>query len=210
MGIPVQQSDIPPGRIQAMRITKVYTRFGDKGGTSLVGGIKVRKDDLRIESYGTVDELSATVGISRAELHRSSFEDGVAERLDTQLATIQHDLFNLGADLATRKADRWEGMRLVEAEDTKRLENEIDAMNEDLSPLADFILPGGGPVGATLHLARTVCRRAERITVALADREDLGDQAVPFLNRLSDWLFVASRWIALQAGEREVLWQRDR
>lgn len=193
-----------------MRITKVYTRFGDKGGTSLVGGVKVRKDDLRIESYGTVDELSATVGISRAELDRSSFKDGIAERLDAQLATIQHDLFNLGADLATRKADRWEGMRLVEAEDTKRLEDEIDAMNEDLTPLADFILPGGGPVGATLHLGRTVCRRAERITVALADREDLGDQAVPFLNRLSDWLFVASRWIALQAGEREVLWQRDR
>jgi len=193
-----------------MRITKVYTRNGDKGGTSLVGGVKVRKDDLRIESYGTVDELSATVGISRAELARASFEDGVAERLDAQLATIQHDLFNLGADLATRKADRWEGMRLVEAGDTERLEHEIDAMNEDLVPLADFILPGGGPVGATLHLARTVCRRAERITVALAEREDLGDQAVPFLNRLSDWLFVASRWIALQAGEREVLWQRDR
>ncbi len=193
-----------------MRITKVYTRNGDKGGTSLVGGVKVRKDDLRIESYGTVDELSATVGISRAELARASFEDGVAERLDAQLATIQHDLFNLGADLATRKADRWEGMRLVEAGDTERLEHEIDAMNEDLAPLADFILPGGGPVGATLHLARTVCRRAERITVALAEREDLGDQAVPFLNRLSDWLFVASRWIALQAGEREVLWQRDR
>jgi len=193
-----------------MRITKVYTRNGDKGGTSLVGGVKVRKDDLRIESYGTVDELSATVGVSRAELARASFEDGVAERLDTQLATIQHDLFNLGADLATRKADRWEGMRLVEAGDTERLEHEIDAMNEDLAPLADFILPGGGPVGATLHLARTVCRRAERITVALAEREDLGDQAVPFLNRLSDWLFVASRWIALQAGEREVLWQRDR
>jgi cob(I)alamin adenosyltransferase len=193
-----------------MRITKVYTRFGDKGGTSLVGGAKVRKDDLRIESYGTVDELSATVGLARTELARSSFEEGVGERLDGQLATIQHDLFNLGADLATRKGDRWEGMRLIEPRDTKRLEDEIDAMNENLEPLADFILPGGGPVGATLHLARTVCRRAERITVALSDREDLGDQAVPFLNRLSDWLFVASRWIALQAGEREVLWQRDR
>ncbi len=193
-----------------MRITKVYTRTGDKGGTSLVGGVKVRKDDLRIESYGTVDELSATVGLSRAELARASFEDDVAERLDAQLATIQHDLFNLGADLATRNADRWEGMRLVEAGDTERLEHEIDAMNEDLAPLADFILPGGGPVGATLHLARTVCRRAERVAVALADSEDLGEQAIPFLNRLSDWLFVASRWIALQAGEREVLWQRDR
>lgn len=193
-----------------MRITKVYTRVGDKGGTSLVGGVKVRKDDLRIESYGTVDELSATVGLARTELARSSFEAGIGERLDGQLATIQHDLFNLGADLATRKSDRWEGMRLIEPRDTKRLEDEIDAMNEALEPLADFILPGGGPVGATLHLARTVCRRAERITVALSDREDLGDQAVPFLNRLSDWLFVASRWIALQAGEREVLWQRDR
>jgi len=193
-----------------MRITKVYTRFGDKGGTSLVGGAKIRKDDLRIESYGTVDELSATVGLARTELARSSFEEGVGERLDGQLATIQHDLFNLGADLATRKGDRWEGMRLIEPRDTKRLEEEIDAMNEDLEPLADFILPGGGPVGAMLHLARTVCRRAERITVALSDREDLGDQAVPFLNRLSDWLFVASRWIALQTGEREVLWQRDR
>jgi len=193
-----------------MRITKVYTRGGDKGGTSLVGGVKVRKDDLRIESYGTVDELSATIGLARAELDRATFEAGIAEALDGQLATIQHDLFNLGGDLATRRDDRWEGMRLIEPRDTKRLEEEIDAMNEDLEPLADFILPGGGPVRATLHLARTVCRRAERITVSLSEREDIGAEAVPFLNRLSDWLFVASRWIARQAGEREILWQRDR
>jgi cob(I)alamin adenosyltransferase len=193
-----------------MRITKVYTRGGDKGGTSLVGGRKVRKDDLRIASYGTVDELSATLGLARAELARAAFEEGIAEQLDDQLATIQHDLFNLGGDLATRSEDRWEGMRLVEPRDTTRLEEEIDAMNAVLEPLADFILPGGGPVGAALHLGRTVCRRAERITVSLSDAEDINDQAIPFLNRLSDWLFVASRWIARQAGESEMLWQRDR
>lgn len=193
-----------------MRITKVYTRGGDKGGTSLVGGRKVRKDDLRIESYGTVDELSATIGMVRAELVRADVAAAEAQLLDGQLAEIQHDLFNLGADLATRVEDRWEGMRLVEPADTKRLETEIDTMNEVLEPLSDFILPGGGPVGATLHLARTVCRRAERVTVSLSDQEDIGGEPVTFLNRLSDWLFVASRWIARSAGEREVLWARDR
>jgi len=193
-----------------MRITKVYTRYGDKGGTTLVGGRKVQKDDLRIESYGSVDELNATIGLTRAELARASFDDGIAEQLDRQLAIIQHDLFNLGGDLATRTEDRWEGMRIVAGEDTLRLEEEIDAMNEELSPLEEFILPGGGPVGATLHLARTVCRRAERRTVGLATQEDVNTEAVAFLNRLSDWLFVASRWVALQAGEREVPWKRDR
>ena len=193
-----------------MRITKVYTRNGDKGATTLVGGRKIRKDDLRIESYGTVDELSATIGMVRAELKRSGIEEQATSLLDGQLAEIQHDLFNLGADLATRLEDRWEGMRVVVPEDTKRLESEMDTMNKTLTPLKDFILPGGGPVGATLHLARTVCRRAERVTVALADQEDIGDDPVSFLNRLSDWLFVASRWIAGYAGEREVLWARDR
>ena len=193
-----------------MRITKVYTRNGDKGGTSLVGGRKVRKDDLRIESYGTVDELNATLGLVRAELQRAEVTPEVVQRLDSQLACIQHDLFNLGGDLATRTEDRWEGMRIASPDDTTRLENEIDAMNEDLEPLKDFILPGGGPVGANLHLARTVCRRAERVTVALAADENVNEEAISFLNRLSDWLFVAARWIAREAGEREVLWQRDR
>ena len=193
-----------------MRITKVYTRNGDKGDTGLVGGREVRKDDLRIESYGTADELSACIGVARAELGRADFDGEVRSRLDGQLAKIQHDLFNLGGDLATRSEDRWEGMRLVEAEDTVRLEQEMDAMNEDLQPLEDFILPGGGPVGAALHLARTVCRRAERITVSLADQQSINHQTIVFLNRLSDWLFVAARWIAREASEAEVLWQRDR
>jgi len=196
--------------MSSMRITKVYTRTGDKGLTRLVGGQKVRKDDVRIESYGTVDELNTVVGLVRMELGRSDADEQARTWLDARLAEIQNDLFNLGSDLATKAEDRWEGMRLVTAGDVKRLEDEIDHMNEILPPLADFILPGGGPVSAFLHQGRTVCRRGERRVITLAGDEDINDQAVKYLNRLSDWLFVAGRWVASAMSEPEFLWDRTR
>jgi cob(I)alamin adenosyltransferase len=193
-----------------MRITKVYTRAGDGGMTRLVGGQKVRKDDLRIESYGTVDELNSIIGIVRVELTRSPSPEEARDLLDARLEQIQNDLFNLGSDLATRTSDRWETMRLMAAPDVDRLEHEIDSMNEILEPLKEFILPGGGPVGAFLHLARTVCRRGERDCVRLTEVEDVNPFAVTYLNRLSDWLFVAGRWVAKAMGEVEHLWDRER
>ena len=192
-----------------MRITKVYTKAGDGGETRLVGGQKVRKDDLRIEAYGTVDELNAIVGIVRVEIERSKSPAKEANQLNAWLEQIQNDLFNLGSDLATRTADRWDSMRLMGADDVIRLENEIDAMNEVLEPLTEFILPGSGPVSAFLHQARTVCRRGERDTVRLTEAEDTNPQAVKYLNRLSDWLFVAGRWTAKAMGEPEYLWERS-
>jgi cob(I)alamin adenosyltransferase len=196
--------------MSSMRITKVYTRTGDKGQTRLVGGQKVRKDEPRIEGYGTVDELNTVLGLVRMELARSTAEEAARTWLDGRLAEIQNDLFNLGSDLATRAEDRWEGMRLVEPGDVSRLETEIDTMNEILPPLKDFILPGGGPVSAFLHQARTVCRRGERRVITLAADEDINESAVTFLNRLSDWLFVAGRWVARAMGEPEFLWDRTR
>jgi len=196
--------------MSSMRITKVYTRTGDKGQTRLVGGQKVRKDDGRIESYGTVDELNTVVGLVRMELARSSADEESRGWLDGRIAEIQNDLFNLGSDLATKAEDRWETMRLVEARDVKRLEDEIDVMNDILPPLKDFVLPGGGPVSGFLHQGRTVCRRAERRVIGLAAQEDINEQAVMYLNRLSDWLFVASRWVAKAMGEPEFLWDRER
>ena len=196
--------------MSSMRITKVYTRTGDKGLTRLVGGQKVRKDEPRIESYGTVDELNTVVGLVRMELARSGADEQARSWLDARVAEIQNDLFNLGSDLATKAEDRWETMRLVEDRDVKRLEDEIDEMNGILPPLKDFILPGGGPVSGFLHQGRTVCRRAERRVIGLAAEEDINEQAIKFLNRLSDWLFVASRWVAKAMNEPEFLWDRER
>ena len=196
--------------MSSMRITKVYTRTGDKGLTRLVGGQKVRKDEPRIESYGTVDELNTVVGLVRMELARSGADEQARSWLDVRVAEIQNDLFNLGSDLATKAEDRWETMRLVEDRDVKRLEDEIDEMNGILPPLKDFILPGGGPVSGFLHQGRTVCRRAERRVIGLAAEEDINEQAIKYLNRLSDWLFVASRWVAKAMNEPEFLWDRER
>ena len=183
-----------------MRITKVYTRTGDKGTTKLVGGAEVGKDHPRIEAYGTVDELNAVLGMVRSQ--------ELPPRLDEELAHIQDDLFNVGTDLATPEASRWEGMHRVGDEEVERLEGWIDALNEDLEPLKEFILPGGGPAGSTLHLARTVCRRAERRVV---DLHALTPEQTPgplrYLNRLSDYFFVASRWVAKATDQPETLWR---
>lgn len=183
-----------------MRITKVYTRTGDKGTTKLVGGSEVGKDHPRVEAYGTVDELNAVLGMVRTH--------DLPQRLDEQLAHVQDDLFNVGTDLATPRADRWEGMHEVGDDEVERLEAWIDGLNDELEPLKEFILPGGGPAGATLHLARTVCRRAERRVVDLHGHDpEQGPGTLRYLNRLSDYLFVASRWVAQATGHAETLWR---
>jgi len=191
-----------------MRITKVYTRTGDKGTTSLVGGPRVAKDDARIEAYGTVDELNSILGIARAANARS---DGPADRIakiEEQLGVISNELFNVGADLATRPEDRWEGMIRVGQSSIDRLEAWMDEMSATLPPLKEFILPGGGPVGAALHQARTVCRRAERRTVTLWRHDESTHDVLRYLNRLSDHLFVLARWAAAGLGEREITWKK--
>lgn len=190
-----------------MRITKVYTRTGDHGTSRLVGGEERRKDDPRIEAYGTVDELNAVIGLVRAFAERELPADA-HQVLDQQLGEIQDDLFNVGTDLATPSSARWEGMYRVGDRDVAKLEGWIDTINETLPPLTEFVLPGGGPVGAFLHQARTVCRRAERRVVpVLAEQADLADGALRYLNRLSDLLFVLSRWAAAAVGRAETLWR---
>lgn len=192
-----------------MRITKVYTRTGDGGLTRLAGGQQVPKDHLRISAYGTVDELNAVLGLVRTFNARSEAAPQAVARLDAMLHRVQNDLFNVGADLATLPTDRWASMVRIAEEDSTRLENWIDELNEDLGPLTEFILPGGGPVGAFFHQARTVCRRAERDLVSLLHTEpELDPGVLRYLNRLSDWLFVAGRWAAKSLGEPEYLWER--
>ncbi len=191
-----------------MRINRVVTRQGDGGTTQLVGGAVVSKDDIRVEAYGSVDELNAQVGLARALIGRA---DAVAIELDDALGAIQQDLFDVGADLATPAADRHPSMRQVSDEDVLRLETVVDRWNANLPPLRDFVLPGGSPPLAALHVARTVCRRAERRTVTLIRAvPDVDSAAIRYLNRLSDLLFVAGRWFANARGEVEPIWIRDR
>lgn len=191
-----------------MRITRVYTKVGDGGTTRLVGGAEVSKDDLRIEAYGTVDELNAVLGLART-FNQASTALAARDEVDRVLAAVQNDLFNVGADLATPAADRWPTMYRVDEPDVVKLEGWIDRLNDELPPLREFILPGGGPVGASLHQARTVCRRAERrvVTLLRAD-EEVGYGVLRYLNRLSDLLFVLGRWAARAHGEPEYLWQK--
>ena len=186
-----------------MRITKVYTRGGDKGQTSLVGGHRIYKDDPRLEAYGTVDEINSILALVRAQ--------NPPARIDEIAANIQNDLFNVGADLATPAAKRWEGMYQIGDADVVRLEEWIDELNAVLEPLQEFILPGGGPVGALLHQARTVCRRGERRVMSLMRAsDDVGDGSLRYLNRLSDLLFVAARWSAKAQGLDESYWKQPR
>ncbi len=192
-----------------LRITKVYTKQGDAGATRLVGGREVSKGEPRIEAYGTIDELNAVVGLSRTFNQRTESDPNAVNRIDFMLKTVQNGLFRVGSDLATRPEDRWEGMERPSAEDVQQLEDWIDELNADLPPLKEFILPGGGPVGAFLHQARTVCRRGERELVRLGQIEpDTLSAALPYLNRLSDFLFVLGRWAAQALGEEEYLWER--
>lgn len=192
-----------------MRITRVYTGVGDKGQTRLVGGREIAKDDARIEAYGTLDELNSVLGLTRAFLSEAEGEPSQKNRLEETLQSIQNDLFNVGSELATKPADFWPGMIRVEEADHRRLEALIDGYNDELEPLKEFILPGGGKVAATLHQARTVCRRAERRVVTLFRHEpEAASAALIYLNRLSDLLFVIARWSSKLTGEPELFWQK--
>ncbi|MDF0644066.1 MAG: cob(I)yrinic acid a,c-diamide adenosyltransferase [Nitrospira sp.] len=192
-----------------MRITKVYTRTGDAGQTRLAGGQQVWKDSLRVEVYGTVDELNASVGLVRAMNEESALATDSATRLEEDLRWIQNKLFDLGSILATAPGQSFKNMPTITAQDVVKLERMIDRCQKDLAPLKEFILPGGGKVSATLHQARTICRRAERVCIRLAKEETVDPQMNKFLNRLSDALFVLARWAAKQRGEPEFLWERD-
>jgi cob(I)alamin adenosyltransferase len=195
------------------KLTRIYTRTGDDGTTGLVGGRRVRKDALRIEAYGTVDELSSSIGIARAALAPclEPTADGpddarrVATDLDGWLAWTQDVLFNLGCELATPDDGR-DDAPAVRADDTKALERAIDRAQADLEPLANFIHPGGSLPGSLLHQARTVARRAERLVVSLAEHEPISADDRRYLNRLSDALFVWSRWINHALSRPERLW----
>lgn len=191
----------------AIRITKVYTRTGDKGETALVGGRRVPKDDPRIESYGTIDELNAVLGLVRS-CNDAAKHSAATERLDQILRQIQNELFDLGSELATPPDAAWEGMIRIGPAQIEVLERTIDECQADLAPLKSFILPGGGMIAAFLHQARTVCRRAERDILRLMHREPVGESALGYVNRLSDLLFVLSRWMSHQLGEPEYLWEK--
>ncbi len=192
-----------------MRITKVYTRTGDKGKTRLAGGQSVWKDSLRVEAYGTVDELNASIGLARAfNAEASRTKKAAARQLESQLRWVQNKLFDAGGLLATAPGQRFANMPQVTARDATKLERMIDACQEDLAPLKEFILPGGGKVAGQLHQARTVCRRAERLVVRLSREEPVDEAVTKFLNRLSDALFVLARWAAKRHGEPEFLWER--
>ncbi len=185
-----------------MRIDRVYTRGGDKGETSLIGGERVSKAAPRIECYGTVDELNAAIGLVIESLTTSA----AGPHLTPILRRVQNELFNLGAELAAQDAETRSKLPRVEQRHIDGLEHDIDAVNDDLPPLKSFVLPGGGWPSAYLHLARTVCRRAERLVVHVSATEDVGDLAVQYLNRLSDALFVWGRWCVQKDGKDEPLW----
>jgi cob(I)alamin adenosyltransferase len=192
----------------AVRINRVYTRTGDRGETALVGGKRVPKDSLRIEAYGTIDELNSIVGLARV-FNEESLDAGEAHRfLDEVLCQLQDELFDLGSELATPREFFQQGMYRVGGGEVARLENLMDKCQKDLEPLKSFILPGGGRVGAYLHQCRTVCRRAERDILRLSREEEIKPEVIKYVNRLSDLFFVLSRWIAKQTGEQEYLWQR--
>jgi cob(I)alamin adenosyltransferase len=181
------------------RITRVYTRTGDDGTTGLGGGQRVPKDSARIEAYGTVDELSSAIGVAVAL--------GLQPRLAETLARIQNELFNLGSDLCILEEDKVKmPVPVVEERHVDALERLMDELSEEISPLQNFILPGGSPGAAQLHVARTVCRRAERLVIALSRLEPVGPFVVKYLNRLSDALFVMARYENLKRGVTDVLW----
>lgn len=192
-----------------MRITKVYTRTGDAGRTRLAGGQQVWKDSLRVEVYGTVDELNAVVGVVRAFNADGIGKKASAARLERELRWIQNKLFDAGGILATVPGQTFKNMPRVTTKDVTHLERVIDGCQKDLAPLKEFILPGGGKVAALLHHARTVCRRAERECVRLSREEPIEPTIVKLLNRLSDALFVLARWVGKLQGDPELLWERD-
>ena len=189
-----------------VKITKVYTRTGDTGQTGLVGGKRLPKDHPRIESYGSVDELNSVIGLALSFLAKKGASKR-REKLGLILEAIQQKLFDTGSELATIPGDEYEGQIILQAENVEWLEEIIDAMNEELQPLKSFILPGGTSLNAFLHQARTVCRRAERDILKLNQIDLVNPEIIKYINRLSDFLFVAGRWVTETLGETETLWQ---
>jgi cob(I)alamin adenosyltransferase len=182
------------------RLTRIYTKTGDEGLTGLGGGRRVPKDSPRVRAYGTVDELNSAIGVALAL--------GLSERLTRELGTIQNELFDLGSDLCWPSDDaRRARIPTVQPRHVERLEGLIDELNERVGPLTNFLLPGGSPGAAQLHLARTICRRAERETLTLSREEAIGELVLPYLNRLSDALFVMARYDNHERGVDEPLWQ---
>jgi cob(I)alamin adenosyltransferase len=188
-----------------VKLTRIYTRGGDKGETSLGRGERVAKHDLRVEAYGTSDEANAVIGLARSAIDRTVKNDALRAHVDDMLKRIQNDLFDLGADLCTIEGKAGEQALRMLPSQTERLEKEIDAMNGELSPLTSFVLPGGSEAAAWLHLARTVTRRAERCMTALAADQPVSPEAIKYINRLSDHLFVLSRKLNDNGGS-DVLW----
>jgi cob(I)alamin adenosyltransferase len=189
-----------------LALNRIYTKGGDKGETGLAGGQRVPKDSKRIEAYGTVDELNALVGIAHLSCQEQLGRDPQMGLLISMIRRVQHELFNLGSILATRPEDVHPNQARITQAEVAQLEREIDAMNEDLPPLRSFVLPGGTRLNAELHLARTVCRRAERALVALSREESVPPETIQYLNRLSDAMFVWSRWANHVLRVPEVLW----
>lgn len=186
-----------------MRIDRVYTKGGDKGETSLIGGERVSKADPRLECYGTIDELNAVIGLVIEALAASAG----GPHLTPILRRVQNELFNLGCELATPSAEQRAKLPRIEMRHVEALERDIDAINDELPVLKSFVLPGGGYSSAYCHLARTVCRRVERLVVGMGEAEDIGGELpVQYLNRLSDALFVWGRWASLKDGKDEALW----
>ena len=192
-----------------MRISKVYTKSGDAGKTRLAGGQEAWKDALRVEAYGTVDELNSVIGLARALNADQPDRVNAKATLEGHLRWMQNKLFDLGGILATAPGETFKNMPTVTSDHVVRLERLMDDCQADLDPLKEFILPGGGKVSGFLHQARTICRRAERLCVRLSREEEVPSDLVRFLNRLSDALFVLARWVAKTQGEPEYLWERE-
>ena len=211
MNPPKNDDSAAPFAEPRVAINRVYTKKGDLGQTALVGGQKVDKDELRIEAYGTVDELNSFVGVARESLREATLrasEQGRAElhRLSSMLLRVQHELFNLGSILATLPADVGAQQPRITPIEVRALEEDIDACQEVLAPLRSFVLPGGSRLNADLHVTRTICRRAERLVVTLGKREEVDAEVVKYLNRLSDAFFVWSRFASHAEGADETLW----
>lgn len=191
----------------AIRITKVYTRAGDRGQTALVGGKRVPKDALRLGAYGTIDELNSIVGLASAFNGERLHEAEAHRFLDDVLRRIQNQLFDLGGELATPAKKIRAGMYRVGAREVKWMEETMDLCQKELKPLDSFVLPGGGRIPAFLHQCRTVCRRAEREIFRLTRDEEIGEWPLKYVNRLSDLFFVLARWLSHRLGQAEVLWE---
>jgi len=193
-----------------LAINRVYTRGGDQGETSLAGGQRVPKDGLRLEAYGTIDELNSFVGLARSTASEAARTETRLAELVAILLRVQHELFNLGSILATLPEDVHPKQARVTDAEIAQLEVEMDRMNESLAPLRSFVLAGSMRLEAELHICRTVCRRAERACVALGRTENVPPEAIRYLNRLSDALFVWGRWASHVAGAAETLWEPNR